>query len=146
MKIVRMNEANISAVKQIEDECFSNPWSFESLNAELSKVGACFYVAELNGEAAGYIGFNMVLDEGYIANIAVKEKFRRQGVGRKLLQKVIETAVKNNLSFVSLEVRESNIPAIGLYKEFGFTQQGIRKNYYRNPQENGLILTKFFIQ
>ncbi|MCH5201799.1 MAG: ribosomal protein S18-alanine N-acetyltransferase [Oscillospiraceae bacterium] len=146
MKIVRMNEANISAVKQIEDECFSNPWSFESLNAELSKVGACFYVAELNGEAAGYIGFNMVLDEGYIANIAVKEKFRRQGVGRKLLQKVIETAVKNNLSFVSLEVRESNISAIGLYKEFGFTQQGIRKNFYRNPQENGLILTKFFIQ
>ena len=146
MKIVRMNEANIFAVKQIEDECFSNPWSFESLNAELSKVGACFYVAELNGEAAGYIGFNMVLDEGYIANIAVKEKFRRKGVGRKLLQKVIETAVKNNLSFVSLEVRESNIPAIGLYKEFGFTQQGIRKNYYRNPQENGLILTKFFIQ
>ena len=73
-----MNEDNIHSVKQIEDECFSNPWSFESLNAELSKVGACFYVAQSENDALGYIGFNMVLDEGYIANLAVKKIYRRQ--------------------------------------------------------------------
>ena len=143
MKIVRMNENNIHSVKQIEDECFSNPWSFESLNAELSKVGACFYVAEDDEEAMGYIGFNMVLDEGYIANLAVKEKYRRKGVANALLQKVVDTAKENNLAFVSLEVREGNIPAINLYNKFGFTKQGVRKNFYRNPTENGLILTKF---
>ena len=142
MKIVRMNENNIHSVKQIEDECFSNPWSFESLNAELSKVGACFYVAE-EDEAMGYIGFNMVLDEGYIANLAVKKIYRRQGVAEKLLSRVIETAKDNNLSFVSLEVRESNTPAIKLYEKFQFTKQGVRKDFYRSPKENGLILTKY---
>ena len=138
-----MNEDNIHSVKEIEDECFSNPWSFESLYAELSKVGACFYVAEDDEEAMGYIGFNMVLDEGYIANLAVKEKYRRKGVANALLQKVVDTAKENNLAFVSLEVREGNIPAINLYNKFGFTKQGVRKNFYRNPTENGLILTKF---
>ena len=142
MKIVRMNENNIHSVKQIEDECFSNPWSFESLNAELSKVGACFYVAQSENDALGYIGFNMVLDEGYIANLAVKKIYRRQGVAEKLLSKVIETAKENNLSFVSLEVRESNTPAIKLYEKFDFTKQGVRKDFYRSPKENGLILTK----
>lgn len=142
MKISGMNDENIYSVKQIEDECFSNPWSFESLKIELSKVGACFYVAEDN-EAMGYIGFNMVLDEGYIANLAVRQKYRRQGVANALLEKVIETAKENNLSFVSLEVRESNVSAINLYEKFGFVQQGVRKNFYRNPTENGLILTKF---
>lgn len=137
-----MNDENIYSVKQIEDECFSNPWSFESLKIELSKVGACFYVAEDN-EAMGYVGFNMVLDEGYIANLAVREKYRRQGVASLLLEKVIETAEENDLSFVSLEVRESNTSAINLYNKFGFVQQGVRKNFYRNPTENGLILTKF---
>ena len=143
IKIVRMNEKNIHSVKQIEDECFSNPWSFESLNAELSKVGACFYVAQNEIDALGYIGFNMVLDEGYIANLAVKEIYRRQGVAEALLSKVIETAKENNLSFVSLEVRESNIPAIKLYEKFQFTKQGVRKDFYRSPKENGLILTKY---
>lgn len=143
MKIVRMNEANIHAIKEIEDECFSNPWSFESLKAELSKVGACFYVAEINGEAVGYIGFNMVLDEGYIANLAVKEHFRKNGVATALLKKVISTASQNDLSFISLEVRASNTPAINLYNSFGFSKQGERKDFYRNPKENGLILTKF---
>lgn len=143
MKIVRMNEDNIHSVKEIEDECFSNPWSFESLYAELSKVGACFYVAQDDNNSLGYIGFNMVLDEGYIANLAVKKAYRRQGVAEALLSKVIETAKENNLSFVSLEVRESNTPAIKLYEKFGFTKQGVRKDFYRSPRENGLILTKF---
>ncbi|MGN0460310.1 MAG: ribosomal protein S18-alanine N-acetyltransferase [Ruminococcus sp.] len=143
IKIVRMNENNIHSVKQIEDECFSNPWSFESLNAELSKVGACFYVAQNENDALGYIGCNMVLDEGYIANLAVKEIYRRQGVAEALLSKVIETAQENNLSFVTLEVRESNTPAISLYEKFRFTKQGVRKDFYRSPKENGLILTKF---
>ena len=85
----------------------------------------------------------MVLDEGYIANLAVKEKYRRKGVANALLQKVVDTAKENNLAFVSLEVREGNTPAINLYNKFGFTKQGVRKNFYRNPTANGLILTKF---
>lgn len=143
MQINRMNEKNICSVKAIEDECFSNPWSLDSLSAELSKVGAYFYVAEEKGVILGYVGFNTVLDEGYIVKLAVREKFRRRGVAKALLKKVIDNAIQMGISFISLEVRRSNISAVNLYKFYGFTLQGTRKNFYRNPTEDGLILTKF---
>ncbi len=138
-----MNEDNIHSFKEIEDECFSSPWSLNSFKAELKKVGACFYLAEYEGIPAGYIGFNTVLDEGYIANVGVKKSFRRKGVAKALLCKVIEKAKAENLSFVTLEVRKSNLPAINLYNSYGFENNGVRKNFYRNPAEDGLILTKF---
>ena len=143
MTINKMDCANTHLVKQIEDECFSHPWSLKSIEAELDKPGSCFYVAEKDGEAVGYVGFNMVLDEGYIANLAVRENFRRNGVAKSLLSKVIDTAKESNLAFVTLEVRQSNTAAIALYSEFGFALQGRRKNFYRDPVEDGLILTKF---
>ncbi len=143
LKIVRMNEDNIHSVKEIEDRCFVSPWSLDSFKAELCKEGAYFYLAMMDEQPAGYIGFNMVLDEGYIANVAVVEKFRRKGVARTLMEKVIATARENSLAFVSLEVRESNTPAKALYESLGFSQQGVRRNFYRNPLEDGLILTKF---
>jgi ribosomal-protein-alanine N-acetyltransferase len=143
MKINLMSEQNVNSVKEIEDECLSNPWSLQSFVNELSKVGAYFYVAEECGEALGYIGFNTVLDEGYIANVAVKKNHRGKGIAKLLLNKVIEKAKEVNLSFVTLEVRKSNEIAIGLYKSYGFEVQGARKNFYRNPQEDGLIMTKF---
>ncbi|MBQ9673186.1 MAG: ribosomal protein S18-alanine N-acetyltransferase [Ruminococcus sp.] len=143
MTINKMSGANTHLVKQIEDECFSRPWSLMSIEAELNKPGSCFYVVEKDGEAVGYVGFNMVLDEGYIANLAVRENFRRNGVAKSLLSKVIDIAKENNLAFVTLEVRQSNTAAIALYSEFGFELQGRRKNFYRDPVEDGLILTKF---
>jgi ribosomal-protein-alanine N-acetyltransferase len=142
MKIDLMNRQNIYSVKEIEDECFANPWSLDSFERELSKVGAYFYVAMENGEALGYIGFNICVDEGYIANVAVKAPYRRRGVAKALIERVIEKAREENLAFVSLEVREGNLSAIDLYSKFGFALAGRRKNFYRNPYEDGLIMTK----
>lgn len=143
MKISRMSEQNVNKVKQIADECFTHAWSLASIRAELEKEGSFFFVAENYDEPVGYIGFNIVLDEGYIANLAVREKFRHQGTAKRLLQKVIDTSEEKELSFVSLEVRQSNVPAISLYKMFGFTEEGKRRNFYSHPTEDGLIMTLF---
>ena len=112
----------------------------EEITAKLSH----YYVAEENGIAVGYMGMWCLSGEGHITNIAVGKNHRRKGYAKALLSHFIDIAKKENLEFMTLEVRESNIPAISLYKSFGFTQVGIRKNYYDNS-ENALLLTKFFV-
>ena len=85
-----------------------------------------------------------VLDECYIANVAVRNKFRRLGIGASLLGTAEKAALYKNCSFISLEVRVSNTPAINLYEKHGYISQGQRKNFYSNPTENALIMTKTF--
>ena len=143
MQINKLSESNVNMVRQIEEECFAHPWSLDSIRVELDKEGSFFFVAEDNGSPVGYIGFNIVLDEGYIANVAVRHKYRRQGIAKKLIQTVIDTAINNDLAFVTLEVRPSNRNAVSLYKKYGFEEVGRRKNFYRDPTEDGLIMTKF---
>jgi ribosomal-protein-alanine N-acetyltransferase len=90
----------------------------------------------------GYGGIMTVLDESDVVNIAVLPNFRCKGYGRMLLQSLEDMARKNGASLLHLEVRQSNVPAIGLYEGFGFTTDGIRKNYYTKPLENAVLMTK----
>lgn len=131
-------------IAEIEKQCFSTPWSRQGLISELGNESSVFLTAEKDGEVAGYMGMHIVLDECYIANIAVKDKFRRQGIGQKLLSTAEKTAKERNCSFISLEVRVSNTPAISLYKKLGYASVGERKNFYSDPVENALIMTKTF--
>jgi ribosomal-protein-alanine N-acetyltransferase len=96
------------------------------------------------GEVAGYLGTHIVLDECYIANIAVREKFRRKGIADMLLSVGEKNATDKNCAFISLEVRVSNEKAIALYKKRGYNEVGERKNFYSDPTENALIMTKNF--
>ena len=143
-QILPMSEEHIKAIAEIEKECFSDPWSEDALRSELSNEGACFLTAIRNGEVAGYMGMHMVLDECYIANVAVKPSYRRQGISEALLYTAEKTARDKNCSFISLEVRVSNTPAINLYKKRGYISQGERKNFYAHPTENALIMTRTF--
>lgn len=143
-EISPMSEADIEEIAEIEKECFSSPWSENALRSELSNDGAVFLTAKIGGETAGYLGMHTVLDECYIANVAVKNKFRRCGIGFTLLDSAEKTALDKGCSFISLEVRVSNIPAIKLYEKRGYISQGQRKNFYSNPTENALIMTKIF--
>ncbi len=143
VKICPMSEEDVPSVAQIERECFSEPWSEDAVRSELHNEGARFYTAKIVGERAGYMGMHIVLDECYIANIAVKNAFRRKGIADALLSCAEETAKKEGCAFISLEVRVSNTPAIKLYEKRGYVSQGERKNFYRNPAENALIMTKF---
>lgn len=142
--IEKMTKEHIDRVAEIEKECFSHPWSIKSLENELANENSHFYVAYENGVIAGYIGMNIVIDEGYIYNVAVSEKFRKKGIGSSLVNHLVTYGKKNNLCFLTLEVRASNLNAQSLYSKFGFIKVGERKNYYSEPAENAILMTKYF--
>lgn len=125
-------------ILKIENACFSSPWSEGSIRDALENPCSHFYLAYCDGEIAGYIGLQVFSGEGYVTNIATLPEYRRQGVAKALLTKALE----NETEFVTLEVRESNAAAITLYKSFGFERVGVRPNYYSNPTENAILMTK----
>lgn len=130
-------------IADLEKICFSVPWSEKQL-VDSAKNGTTFFIAEINGNIAGYIGIDTVIDEGYITNIAVSPEFRRKGVASHLLAQTEKFAKSKGLSFITLEVRVSNTVAINLYEKHGFELAGKRKNFYITPTEDALILTKRF--
>jgi len=142
--IAPMTEAAVPAVAAIEQACFSTPWSEESLRAELENEQALVFTLSVCKEIAGYIGVHVVLDEGYLTNLAVLPAFRRKGYGRLLLQAATDACEKKQCAFLSLEVRESNAAAQALYQSCGFTVRGRRKHFYEKPTEDALIYTRDF--
>lgn len=138
-----MTSGQLDDVYIIETECFSHPWSKQSIEEELNNETSLFLVAKEENEVIGYIGMSIVIDEGYIFNVAVREKYRNKGVATALINELVTYGKKNNFSFITLEVRESNLPAILLYSKFGFIKAGERKDYYSNPKENAILLTKY---
>ena len=144
IQVVTMAEEHISALAQLEKECFADPWSEKALADELNNPNAVFRVALIDEEVAGYVGMLHVLDEGDICNVAVFDKFRRRGVATALIQHLVDYAVENQLSFITLEVRESNIGAQKFYETMGFETIGIRKNFYDNPKEHATLMNKTF--
>ena len=144
MKIEKMTKEHLDSVYIIETECFSHPWLKQSLENELNNDTSLFWVATENNDVIGYIGMSVVIDEGYIFNVAVDKAYRKKGVGTALINELVTYGKKNNLCFITLEVRESNINAQSLYSKFGFIKVGERKNYYSEPKENAILLTKYF--
>lgn len=142
--IVKLNAKHLDELAELEKECFSTPWSYDSLANELMNPLSVFYVAQIFGRVAGYVSMNVISYEGFINNLAVKETFRRQGIGSALVHALCGYAQEHAMKVLTLEVRPSNTAAIQLYERFGFRQEGERKNFYSNPTENGLIMTKHF--
>ena len=142
MMNVRMNESHVKAVAELEKLCFSEPWSENSVASELKNKLALWLVAEEDGRLAGYIGSQTCGDESDVMNVAVHPDFRRRGIAEALINDLVEQLNAIGSHCLTLEVRASNVPAISLYEKLGFTEVGRRKNYYRNPKEDALILRK----
>lgn len=143
MNIVLMAENHISALAAIERACFSEPWSENGLREELTNPNALFLAAEEGDTVLGYIGCQAVIDEGYITNVATAPEYRRKGVARALVRALTACATEKQLSFLTLEVRVSNAPAIALYEGEGFRPVGSRKSYYAAPAEDALLMTRY---
>lgn len=143
-RLLPMDRSTVPDVAAIERECFSQPWSEDMLAEELYNDNASFIVAEADdGTVLGYAGLTVVLDEGYINNVAVRSQYRRMGVADALLGTFIHFA-EEHLAFLTLEVRASNDKAISLYTKNGFVQEGRRKDYYKDPKEDAIIMTRRF--
>ena len=140
MNITRMNESHVAKVAALEKLCFSDPWSETSVASELDNPLSLWLIAEEEGTVLGYVGSQTVLDETDMMNIAVRPECRRRGIAAALIGELVNQLREHGSHVLRLEVRESNVPAIALYESMGFTQLGLRKNYYRNPKENALIL------
>ena len=139
-----MNESHVAQVAELEKICFSNPWSENSVASELKNPLSCWLVAEEDSAVAGYIGSQTVVDESDMMNVAVHPDHRRKGIAAALVNELVEALKKRESRCLTLEVRASNEPARALYEKLGFVQLGLRKNYYRNPREDALILRKEF--
>lgn len=142
MNIVPMNEHHVPQIALLERECFADPWSQQSIASELHNPLSLWLVAQEGQTLLGYVGSQTCLDETDMMNIAVSPASRRQGVARALIEALVSALRERGSKQLTLEVRASNGPARQLYESLGFLQAGLRKNYYRNPKEDALILRK----
>lgn len=140
-KIIRLSIEHLPSILEIERGSFTDAWS-ESMFLELLENNLAHgFIAEYNGGIAGYILFYLIPPELQILNVAVKKSARNQKIGSLLIKSALEC---ENINLITLEVRESNTPAINLYKKFGFKTDGVRKNYYTQPKENAVLMSLEF--
>lgn len=143
--IVPMTSEHLDQVADIERLCFSDPWSRRMLSEHLENECAATLVAQgADGTVLGYAGLLVVLDEGYITNVAVRPEYRRQGIASELLEVFRRFGEGNHMAFLTLEVRASNTAARALYQKHGYAEVGCRKNYYEHPKEDAIIMTLEF--
>ena len=142
--IEMMQIEDLEAVLEIEEASFPTPWSKNSFFYELTENQRAIYLvakSEMN-KVIGYIGMWVVFDEGHITNLAAHPLYRRQGVGKALLNELINVARKNGIQYLTLEVRRSNLSAQDLYQKIGFVHMGVRRKYYLDNREDALIMWK----
>ena len=138
----KMRVADLPRVMEIELETFTMPWSEATFRGLLRRSDSDLLIAEIRSGIVGYAVFWAVTDQGELGNVAVSEEYRGRGIGRKLVEAVIEKAVDRGVRELFLEVRKSNVSAQQLYKAFGFFEVGKRKNYYLQPAEDAIVMKK----
>ena len=140
--ITKMTQCHVPQIAELEKLCFHDPWSENSITSELDNKLSCWLVALDKDQVVGYVGSQTVLGETDMMNIAIHPDYRKQGIASALINALIETLKERGSHSLMLEVRSSNEPAKSLYFKMGFESVGIRRNYYRNPKEDALILRK----
>ena len=142
MTFTEMKAVHVPQVARLEQLCFADPWSEKSIASELGNIWSLWLVALDEDAVVGYIGSQSSCDETDVMNVAVHPDYRRRGIAESLIEMLIRELKNRGSHALMLEVRSSNAPAVALYEKMGFRQVGLRKNYYRNPKEDALILRK----
>ena len=138
-----LSEADLDSLMELENACFSSPWSRESYRHELTENDLAHYWGVFEGERLiGFAGYWLILDEGHITNVAVAPDKQNQGAGRFLVQGIINGCLAGGGKYLTLEVRASNAAARHLYEQAGFVSYGCRPNYYDDPKEDAVIMWK----
>ena len=134
-QMVSLTKEMLSDLCELEKLCFSVPWSEKMFLGELSNSAAIYRVIIYDDKPVAYMGMWLVADEGQITNVAVHPEHRRKGLAKQLIEAFIELAKREELSFLTLEVRAGNQSAISLYQSFDFYQVGLRRNYYEGKED-----------
>lgn len=140
-EIVIAQREHIPLIALLEVKTFHDPWSERALELFLTDGGFCVACLE-NDVLCAYCTVTTVLDEAQIINVATDEKFKRQGCARMVINRVLDECISRGISYISLEVRESNESAIALYSSLGFSVAGKRNGFYQSPRENALVMVK----
>ena len=136
-----MTPEDLDGVMVVEKDSFSAPWSRSAFEEELSQNNLARYLVAVAGDViVGYAGTWLVINEAHVTNVAVGGIYRREGIGRLLMEKLMDLARNNHMESMTLEVRVSNAAARNLYRKLGFVEAGMRKNYYTETKEDALIL------
>lgn len=135
-------EQEIEEIARLEQEIFPDPWSLTALRDTWNQKQAQILGAWLDGQMAGYVIVYFAADESEIARIAVDEKFRRQGVAGALLDGMERVLAGKGIVRLMLDVRKSNAAALRFYLSRGFKEDGVRKNFYTNPIEDAILMSR----
>ena len=135
-----VSREDLAAVVRLEEMCFSIPWSNTAIEEAFANELYRFVAVEEKGVIVGYANFRIVADEGEIERVAVHPDSRRRGYGRKLMEAMVEYSRKKGVRDMTLDVRVNNEKAINLYESCGFVEEGRRKDYYREPTEDAIIM------
>lgn len=139
--IRKAEDKDVKRIEELEQICFSIPWSYDSIYHDVAENKlAYFLVAETAGKVIGYVGIWKIVDEGHITNVAVEPAHRRKHVADTLVEALIHVTEEEGIMRHTLEVRKSNVSAIGLYEKHGFKVKGERKGYYEDNGEDALIM------
>lgn len=142
MQIRALLAEDAENVAQIEAAVFSEPWKVQDFLQMVKADYAHYFVAEIDGEIAGYCGIRNMAGDGEITNVAVVKAYRQRGIGRALMEHLLKAAPSFGIGDCTLEVRAGNAPAIALYESLGFRTEGVRPDFYEKPREDALIMWK----
>ena len=142
LKVREMTIEDAEETAQIEAENFSKPWKKKDFEDAVRSKNTLYMVIENQDEIIGYAGMWLVLDEGEITNVSIKKSCWGQRVGTHLMEEFLKEAEKRGGTSFFLEVRESNLRARKLYRSFGFEEIDVRKKFYEEPVEDGIVMCK----
>lgn len=145
IEISKLTHDDLEGIYEVEKDAFPIPWPISSFEEELKNILATYLVAKIDNKIVGYIGMWFVMDECHITNVAVHSEYRKKGIASTLINEMLKLCKEHRTTYIMLEVRINNIPAQKLYSKFGFSDDVIRKNYYKNPdgtREDALLMSK----
>lgn len=142
MEIRRAVPDDAPKIAELERAIFPDPWGEKDIFSYICSEGGMCYTALEDGEVIAYIIGRVIPPEGEIYRIATRVGYRHRGIAYRLLDFAAKTERGRGLECLFLEVRESNVPARNLYRSYGFRELGERKNYYKDPTENAVVMVR----
>ncbi len=142
LTIRKMREADLIEAAQLEKRIFSDPWSEAALRETYAQSQTLLLTAHEDGKLIGYLILYYVLEDGEIARIAVAPECRKRGVGTRMMLELEDLCASNGVLKLMLDVRKSNEEALSFYQDYGFVKDGVRKNYYAEPVEDAILMSR----